>query len=118
MKIQRTEQGGLLIAALEGRFDALSADTAGNELLNWLPAGPVRLVLDFAQVTYLSSAGLRVLFRIAKESNVRNGRLALCRLTPLVRQVIDLSGYSALVPIFDDLDRALASLAEAGDISP
>ncbi len=113
--------GDFRVLKLNGRLDTeTSADfeLAAHDLTS---AGERRFVVDMGGISYVSSAGLRVLLALAKEVNSGSGgALRLCSLAPSVRQVFDLSGFSKLFTIAQDLDGALGekssgSTASQGD---
>ena len=56
-------------------------------------AGERRIVVDLGSVDYISSAGLGVLFSLAKHMRETGGSLAICALGDQVRRVFDLAGY-------------------------
>jgi anti-anti-sigma factor len=71
----------------------------------------VRLVLDLAGVDYISSAGLRSLLVVAKKVQAANGCLVLCGLTPMVLNVMSISGFQQLLKIFVTEEEAVAAAA-------
>lgn len=54
-------------------------------------SGAKHVVIDFEQVQYLSSAGLRPLLFLVKRVRERGGRMVLCRLHENVREVLDVT---------------------------
>ena len=54
---------------------------------------------DLGALDYLSSAGLRVLLSAAKEMRRRDGKIVLCALTQFVKEIFEVSGFEALIPI-------------------
>ena len=57
-----------------------------------------------------SSAGLRVLLKFGKQAKAAKVRLVLARLTPTVKEVFDISGFTSIFEIKPDRGQALASL--------
>lgn len=56
------------------------------------------ITLDFADVSYVSSAGLRVLL-IARKAIPEDGLLKLINVSPEVKEVLDLTGFSEILQI-------------------
>jgi anti-anti-sigma factor len=99
--------GDFRVLRLNGRLDTeTSADfeLAAHDLTT---AGENKFIVDLSGISYVSSAGLRVLLALAKQMS-NGGSLRLCGLAPSVRQVFDLSGFSKLFSIAPDLNAALA----------
>ena len=71
-----------------------------------------RLLLDLEKVAYVSSAGLRVFLMLAKQSRAAGGRLALCSLAPEVKEVFDISGFTALFMLLPDRVSGLNALSD------
>lgn len=107
LEIGSETQGDFRVLRLNGRLDTeTSADfeLAAHDLT---AAGERRFVVDLAGISYVSSAGLRVLLALAKQMQAGGGAMRLCGLAPSVRQVFDLSGFSKLFTITPDLASAL-----------
>lgn len=80
-----------MVVYLGGRLDAQTyqeADRRFDELLRDTP-DMVTLVLDLGNLTYISSAGLRSVFRVRKVLSERNGMALLVNMQPQVRKVFD-----------------------------
>jgi len=76
-------------------------------------AADTGLLIDFSAVTYISSAGLRVILIAAKTMAARGGRLALCSLGRQVAEVIELSDFGTLANLSIHPERDAARLALA-----
>ena len=94
MDILQDRDGDVTIVAPAGRLDAASAPTLKSALEALDAAGVRRLVIDLAGVEYISSAGLGVLFGLAKRIRETGGALAICALSDQVRRVFELAGYT------------------------
>ena len=57
-------------------------------------------------------AGLRVFLMLAKQSRAAGGRLALCSLAPEVKEVFDISGFTALFMLLPDRVSGLNALSD------
>lgn len=105
-----TEQDGVTVVVPGGRLDSSSAKPFEDELLPTVSAGERPVVIDFSDVAYVSSAGLRVMLIAAKKSKAAGTALALSGLAPHVREVFDISGFSAFFTIFQTRDEAVRAL--------
>jgi anti-anti-sigma factor len=107
LEITSETHGETRVLRLSGRLDTeTSADfeLAAHDLT---AAGEKRFVVDLSGISYVSSAGLRVLLSLGKQLSGMGGTLGLCGLSESVRQVFDLSGFSRLFNIAPDLSAAL-----------
>jgi serine/threonine-protein kinase RsbW len=100
------------IFALAGRLDAVSTQTAIARVYAAISAGARYILLDLADVTFLSSSGLRALLLVRKELLAHQGELRLCMLKPQVREVFTLTGFTQVFAIHDTRDEALKAFGQ------
>jgi anti-anti-sigma factor len=110
MAVSLTERsvGQVTILKPSGRIDSQSSpefETALTEKLNTTQ----NVILDFADVPYISSAGLRVVLVIAKRLSRSQGQFALTSLKPEIFSVFKISGLTSVLKIFDTPEGALAA---------
>ena len=98
MITSKNQEGSRLTVALDGRIDTLTAPQLESELKPLLN-GISELVLDFAQVAYISSAGLRVLLATQKSMRTAGGSLMITNAVPAVREVFDITGFSDILTL-------------------
>ncbi|MCX6891210.1 MAG: STAS domain-containing protein [Verrucomicrobiota bacterium] len=114
LKIDHKAEGGVGVCRIEGRLDAHGAVAMETYAQQRIGAGEARLVLDLTGVDYVSSAGLRCLMVTAKKAQSVNGCLVLCCLTPMVLNVLTLSGFDQLLKIRGTTEEAVAAAAAHG----
>ena len=68
------------------------------------------VVMDFEDLSYISSAGLRVILLIAKTLRKRNAELMLCSLSDPIREVFEISGFDKFIPVHASRKEALAAI--------
>jgi anti-anti-sigma factor len=111
MQIAETRRDGIIVVAPAGRIDTTTAPVVERHLNALLAGGERRVVVDFAGVDYISSAGLRVMLMLARRMKESNGRLALCAFPEPVRQVFQLAGFLPLFTVCESQDIAIGQLA-------
>ncbi len=96
MQIETNEVGGALIVRPHGRVDSTT-----SPLLEQVVRTESRLVmlLDLSEVSYISSAGLRLVLTATKAAHAAKGRFAVFGLSPELRSVFHLSGFDRIVTI-------------------
>jgi len=109
MDISEDRKADAVVLALSGKLDATTAKTFEDKILGVINSGAQRLVVDLAQLEYVSSSGLRVFLLAAKRLRVTNGKIVLCGLQDHVRQVFDLAGFSSIISIYGSRDDAIKS---------
>ena len=111
MEINHRQEGGIVYVTITGRLDADSALEAEKTVNDALEGDTKKLLFDLGGLDYLSSAGLRVLLSAAKEIRRREGELVLCSLTQFVKEIFEVSGFEALIPIEDSVESGVKVLA-------
>ena len=109
MEVRVEKQGDVTVAAVEGSIDAMTAATLSEAFEQQIAAGNIKLVADLSQVSYTSSAGLRVLLGATKNSRSKGGDLRLAGVQPKVLKVLELSGFTSILKVLDTLEEAVAS---------
>jgi anti-anti-sigma factor len=89
--------------ALEGRLDTDTVGEFDRELDQVLESPMKVLVFDLGKLDYVSSAGLRSLFRAQKIMKARAGKAVLVNVTPPVQKVLDIVKAVDLGSVFKDL---------------
>ena len=97
MNISKTLKDGALTIALQGRLDTTTAPLLEQELQASLD-GVTALRFDFAQLEYISSAGLRVLLTSQKQIN-KQGTMVVCNVNETIGEVFEITGFSDVLTI-------------------
>jgi anti-anti-sigma factor len=114
MELSSRQEGAVRVLAPKERLDQAHAQAFQAALAPHLAQckpGDVALVLDFSNVVYISSVGLRVLMLAAKQVKAQNGRIAVAVLTPLVAEVFQVSQFNLVFDVFPTVDAAIAAVA-------
>lgn len=109
LDLQHTEEQGKTVLHLKGRLDGQNWETFTQQAAKLIPEEPGTVILNFADVPYISSAGLRGILIIAKDVRRRKGVVAISSAVPMVQEVMDLARLSLVVPIHKTLEDALSA---------
>ena len=107
------QHGNTFVVALCGRIDQGTADQlslALNPHVSGCTADALPLILDFSEVSYISSVGLRILMLASRQITAQKGRMAIVGLQPVVREVFQISRFDMLFKIHESVDLAAAAL--------
>ena len=97
MEIRKNREGGKLTVALDGRLDTITSQQLEKELRTSID-GVSELIFDFGNLSYITSAGLRVLSVAQKVMN-RQGRLEIIHAQPYVKEVFEVTGLIDVMEI-------------------
>jgi anti-anti-sigma factor len=108
MKYTWTSEADCDILEISGSLDSNSAPAVSQCLDEYCAGTPRNLIIDLAQVDYISSAGLRVVIKVNHSQTAAGRKVMLCGLKEYVREVFDMAGLSRILDIRDDRQAALA----------
>ena len=97
MTIEKKLSGESLTLMVSGRLDTQTAPELENELDSVL-AGLKELTFDFANLEYVSSAGLRVILKAQKAMNAQ-GSMKLTGVNDSIMEVFDITGFLDILTI-------------------
>lgn len=97
LNISKKAKNHTITVSLEGKLDSNTALDL-DEFLKALPATPL-LILDFANLTYISSAGLRVLLSAQKRANASHSALKIIHVVEDVMDILDITGFVDILTI-------------------
>ena len=113
MGLNIEREGRIMIVTAEGRVDGANAQEFQQDLAGAIDESDRAVVLDLGNVTYISSAGLRVILMIAKVLDGQDAQLAVCSLSQSIRDIFEISGFDKIVPVRASRSEAIAGF-EAG----
>ncbi len=101
--------GDITRVLLDGRLDIQGA-AAIDMRMNVLAGSGKFLLIDLRNVTFLGSMGLRSIVIPAQAVRRRGGKVALFGPVPMVEAVLNASNIAEIIPVFHDVDSAVAAL--------
>jgi anti-sigma B factor antagonist len=97
LDISNKLEGSKLVFVLNGRLDTITAPQLEEELKEKM-SGITELVFDFSDLSYISSAGLRVLLSAQKTMN-QNGTMVVKNVSDAIQEIFDVTGFSDILTI-------------------
>lgn len=98
MKIEATRNEKKLTLALKGRLDTTTAPKL-EETLKGSLEHTTELFMDFLELEYLSSAGLRVLLAASKTMKKKDGTMVVCNVNEDIMEVFTITGFTDILTI-------------------
>lgn len=105
--------GQVHVVALSGELDANTSPVAQAQILPLATQG-ARILLDMAGVTFMSSAGLRLLLTTYREVAERNGRVAVANLADELKDTMSATGFLSFFTVHDDVNTGVLALQAQG----
>ena len=109
IEVKAERQDSTLTACLTGRIDASNALEFENAITSNITEGDRAVILDFENLTYISSSGLRIVLTTAKTLWKRDAKFALCSLSNQIREIFKISGFDKIINVHTSRAEALAS---------
>jgi len=111
MELQFTQmENGIRLIKLVGQLDVKGVGDIETKFVGHTAGRGILVLVDLSGVTYLSSVGIRLLLWTAKAVIEKAGKFVMLDPSPLVADVLDISGMKNVIPIYNDYDSAVADL--------
>lgn len=110
MEITSTQHKHCNVVKVTGRIDSATSPQLAEAIAHINDDGKFKIVIDFSELDFISSAGLRVLIAALKNCRRYNrGDLVLASLPENIYSVFDLAGFTSIFKIYDDVVSAVGS---------
>ena len=111
MEITHRVKNEILIIAIKGRLDTVTAPIADEIIKKTLQENTNHLLFDLSALEYLSSGGLRIILVAVNDVRRREGKVALAGLNQYVYEIFAVSGLTAMIPIKETVEEGLKDFA-------
>jgi anti-sigma B factor antagonist len=106
MKVQIMNIGDVKVLSIHGRVDAVTAQQLQDKALETAHHSP-KLLIDLSSVSYMSSAGLRVILLLHREMREHNGRVVLVGLQDRIRDAMEITGFLKHFSVVTDIQAGI-----------
>jgi stage II sporulation protein AA (anti-sigma F factor antagonist) len=110
MDVDTRKEGNVTVVALAGKLDAVTSPAFEQQIRGTIEGGNHAIVVDLAQLDYISSAGLRALLVLAKQVKAKGGKACLANVSGNVRSVFDMSGFATIFEIVESVSTGIAKV--------
>lgn len=100
---------GVPVVAVLGRLDTITAAAFDAQVAAVLAQPCSRILLDMSAATYVSSMGLRSIFKLIRHAKVSGGKAGLFAAPAMIMELLEMSGFPVLIDIYPDRESALQS---------
>ncbi len=115
MEVTTTQYNYCDLIQIKGRVDSYTAPRLSDAFNEIMALGRHKIILDLTEVSYVSSAGLRVLIDVQKACRRHaQSQLVLANVPPRVYETLELAGFVPLFKVFDQLESAIDHFRQIG----
>ena len=108
MQITHRQEGEFVVVSPEGRLDAPASHQLEEAINNFLADASSSIVFHCVEVSYASSATLRVFLATAKRAKTRGVRCRFAELTKPLQELFEMSGFIGVLDVHETLESALS----------
>jgi anti-sigma B factor antagonist len=91
---------------LSGKLDIVGTGEIETKFTGYCSGDKVRVIVDLSEVNFLASIGIRLLMLTAKSVNKRGGKMVILNPIPDVKNVLEVTGIPAIIPIYSSMESA------------
>ena len=110
MQIIVEKKATVVVLSIHGHFNAAATPEFERIFNQRMDAGERRFILNLAELTFISSAGLCSILAAAKKISEQDGNMAVCALQGEALKVFEISGFAALFSMYPTEAAALKQL--------
>ncbi len=110
------DKGDVSLLYLSGYLDAHTASLLENNFSDLIAKDKFKIVVNFKELAYISSAGLGVFMAFIEKIRENNGDIKLTSMSDKVYNIFDLLGFPLLYEIYKSEDEAVKKFEETGKL--
>jgi anti-anti-sigma factor len=111
VRVADHREGAISVCEIAGELDASNVDSVLEHVVDTVGSDASGLALDLTKTSYLDSAGVRILFELARRLRARHQELRIAvPNSGIVRRVLVLTALADVVPVDDDINRSVRAL--------
>ena len=107
MNIVEEKLNNSYVISVNGRLDAGNSSELEEKIVSAIDNGEKDLVVNFTDLEYISSSGLRVLLVGAKKLDADGKKLSICCMKDHIKEVFDIAGFTPIFNVYGSLQDAL-----------
>jgi anti-anti-sigma factor len=110
MDIDKERVGDVQVVTAHGRLDGIYSTAFAKEVGELISGAHPKVLIDFTDIDFVTSAGLRALLLLVKKAKASGSVFALCGVNEQVREVLNISGFTAMFSIHSGRAEGIAAL--------
>lgn len=102
LTVTSRENAGVTLVRMQGSLSATTAEQGNQEMKKIVDSGAKKVVINLADVDYISSGGIRVLILACKQLNNIQGEMKIAAAKGMVKEALDASGFNLLNRVYGE----------------
>ncbi len=107
MEVGLNKLEDVMILTIKGRSDVSNTSKLESICNKLVKSQEQTILIDCTYLDYISSAGLRILLKMAKQIKKSAGKLVVAHMNDYVQQIFEISGFTELFPAYESVLEAL-----------
>ena len=110
MEVLKERVGDTYVVSANGRLDGIYSTAFAKEVAELIIDTNPKVLIDFAEIDFVTSAGIRAVLLLMKKAEASGVVFALCGVNKQVREVLDVAGLAPVITIYAGRTQGLAAL--------
>lgn len=102
LTVTSRENAGVTLVRMQGSLSATTAEQGNQEMKKIVDSGAKKVVINLADVDYISSGGIRVLILACKQLDNIQGEMKIAAAKGMVKEALDASGFNLLNRVYGE----------------
>lgn len=102
LTVTSRKNAGVTLVRMQGSLSATTAEQGNQEMKKIVDSGTKKVVINLADVDYISSGGIRVLILACKQLNNIQGEMKIAAAKGMVKEALDASGFNLLNRVYGE----------------
>ena len=102
LTVTSRENAGITFVTMQGSLSATTAEQGIQEMKKIVDAGAKKVILNLADIDYISSGGIRVLILACKQLNNVQGQMKIAAAKGMVKEALQASGFDLLNRVYGE----------------
>ncbi len=111
MEIVEERKDDINVFKIKGKLDSSTSPEFEEKIAEASRNGACKMIFDFGELEYISSAGLRVVLKASKNMKRIDGSVVLCSMQDYVKEVFEIAGFDTFLPIVPSFEDAVYKTA-------
>ena len=99
MEVRKERVGDVDVVTATGRLDGIYSSAFANQVGALITGTHPKILIDFTNIDFVTSAGLRAVLVLMKKAKASGGAFAVCGVNEQVREVLAISGFAEIVSV-------------------